>query len=66
MNLAKVVVEGVERQGVKAPSRGVFLRIRRRKHASLLVLAGNAIAWDMNEEGKLVRVPPEETATGFR
>lgn len=30
------------------------------------VLAGNAIAWDMDEEGKLVRVLPEEAATSVR
>lgn len=30
------------------------------------ILACNAIAWDMNEEGKLVRVLPEEAATSVR
>jgi hypothetical protein len=30
------------------------------------ILAGNAIAWDMNEEGNLVRVLPEEAARSVR
>jgi hypothetical protein len=30
------------------------------------ILAGNAIAWDMDEVGKLVRVLPEEAATSVR
>jgi hypothetical protein len=30
------------------------------------ILAGNAIAWDMDEEGKLIRVLPEEAATSVR
>jgi hypothetical protein len=30
------------------------------------ILAGNAIVWDMNEEGKLIRALPEEAATSIR
>jgi hypothetical protein len=30
------------------------------------ILAGNAIAWDMDEEGRLVRVLPQEAATTVR
>jgi hypothetical protein len=30
------------------------------------ILAGNAVAWDMDEKGKLVRVLPEEASTSVR